>query len=109
MEYSGWRSVWIFVFFDLPTDSPADRKAYQKFRKKLLDDGFDMMQFSVYIRYCPSEENAAVHAGRIESAIPHKGKISLLRITDKQFSRIQIFNGKTLEDPPEPTGQLEFF
>mgnify|MGYP002767208221 CR=1 FL=1 len=59
--------MWILVFFDLPTETKKDIKEYTIFRKFLLDDGFTMFQFSIYIRNCASSENAAVHIKRIKS------------------------------------------
>ena len=53
--------MWILVFFDLPTETKKDIKEYTIFRKFLLDDGFTMFQFSIYIRNCASSENAAIH------------------------------------------------
>lgn len=105
----GWRSMWVIAMFDLPTDTPAERRAYTKFRKTLLEDGFTMMQYSVYTRHCASIENAEVHANRMGQAVPAEGEVRFLIITDKQFSRIRIFTGKTRASPPPPPSQLEFF
>lgn len=43
---SMFQTMWVFVFFDLPTETKPQRKAAAKFRKRLLDDGFSMFQFS---------------------------------------------------------------
>ena len=48
--------MWIVAMFDLPTDTKAARKAWHGFRNALMDDGFTMMQFSVYARHCASDE-----------------------------------------------------
>ena len=53
--------MWLITMFDLPTDTVEARKHYSNFRQSLLKDGFIMMQYSVYIRHCASEENAIVH------------------------------------------------
>ena len=50
-----YRIMWLLVFFDLPTDTKKDRKAYATFRKQLISDGFTMFQFSIYVRHCPSK------------------------------------------------------
>ena len=42
-----WRSMWVIAMFDLPTDTPAMRRDYTRFRKELLKDGFVMMQYSI--------------------------------------------------------------
>ena len=95
--------------FDLPTDTPQARKEYTRFRKSLLDDGFTMMQYSVYSRHCPSKENAAVHIHRIQSQVPPDGEVRIITITDKQFERMFIFWGKMRKTPEEPACQLELF
>jgi len=109
MELNAYRIMWIFVFFDLPTTTRKDRKNASLFRKNILKDGFTMMQFSVYNRHCASSESADVHEIRINKLLPPKGKVSVLRITDKQFGNIFFFWGK-LEVPKEPQpAQLELF
>ena len=60
-RFSEYRIMWVFVLFDLPTETKKQRKAASDFRKKLLCDGFEMFQFSIYLRHCPSRENADVH------------------------------------------------
>ena len=85
--------MWLFVFFDLPTGLPQERKDAQTFRKHLEEDGFTMMQFSVYIRHCSSLETANVHIKRVKGMMPEKGKVSVLMITDKQYSKMYNFFG----------------
>lgn len=101
--------MWLVVMFDLPVDTPAARRAYAQFRKKLLQDGFTRMQYSVYIRHCASEENADVHYRRVEFAVPDGGEVRILCITDKQFERMRIFWGKRRKPPEMPPAQLELF
>ena len=95
--------------FDLPTDTKVARKRYTQFRKALLKDGFDRMQYSVYIRCCPSEENAAVHHMRIQGALPPEGEVRILHLTDKQFERMKVFCGKIERAPEQKMTQLELF
>lgn len=101
--------MWIFVFFDLPTNTKKQRKAAGTFRKKLLDNGFNMFQFSIYTRSCPSRENAEVHISRIKSLLPKDGNVGILCITDKQFGMMEIFYSQQKEDTPAPVQQLELF
>lgn len=75
MNFGGYRSVWLLVMFDLPTDTKAARKAYQNFRMSLLDDGFDMLQYSVYGRHCATEENADVHEKRLLLWLPQSHEL----------------------------------
>src|SRR5690606_32979137 len=109
MELNAYRIMWLFVFFDLPTDTATDRKNAAGFRKNLLKDGFTMMQYSVYIRHCASGESADVHEKRVHRLLPPLGKVSVLRITDKQFGNIMNFWGRQeVPKEPQPT-QLELF
>ncbi len=105
----GWRSMWVIAMFDLPTDTPKARKAYARFRKGLLDDGFTMMQYSVYTRHCASIENAETHANRMGGQVPEAGEVRFLTITDRQFSRIRVYAGKKRVNVPPPPAQLELF
>ena len=104
-----YRSMWVLVFFDLPTETRKDRKAATRFRKDLLDDGFGMFQFSIYMRFCASRENADVHIRRTKRALPKKGKVGIMQITDKQFGMIELFQGQKEAETEQPTQQLELF
>ena len=104
-----YRILWILVFFDLPTETKKDRKAAIKFRKDLLQDGFAMFQFSIYLRHCNSRENADVHIKRIKRWLPSKGHVGILCITDKQFGDIELFIGKDEAQKPQVSQQLELF
>lgn len=106
---NAYRVMWLFVFFDLPTNTKKERKAYALFRKRLRKDGFTMLQYSVYIRHCPSGENADVHEKRVRKMLPPAGNISILRITDKQYGNILNFWGKSQEGLPNGPQQLEMF
>ncbi len=109
VRLNAYHIMWLFVFFDLPTTTKTERKHAAQFRKALEKDGFTMMQFSVYVRHCPSKENMQVHIARVRSSMPPSGYISMLSITDKQYSEIQNFWGKSERAKPETPQQLEFF
>lgn len=104
-----YRCMWVLVFFDLPTDTKKNRLAATRFRNNLLDDGFNMFQFSIYLRFCSSRENAEVHIKRTKNALPKKGKVGILQITDKQFGMIDLFEGQKETEPERPNQQLELF
>lgn len=106
---SAYRVMWILLFFDLPTETKKERKAYAEFRKRLLQDGFTMFQFSIYVRHCASMENAEVHLKRVKSFLPKAGYVGLLCITDKQFAKIELFHGVAQEKVTAPFQQLELF
>ena len=106
---SQYRVMWGIVFFDLPTETKKDVKEAQTFRKRLISDGFIMFQFSVYLRHCASSENADVHIKRTKSILPPKGKVCILRITDKQFGMMELYDSRNEESLPEEGIQLELF
>lgn len=108
-RFSEYRIMWVLVFFDLPTETKKDRKNAADFRKKLVKDGFTMFQFSIYVRNCPSAENADVHIKRIKNSLPEYGNVAIFRITDKQFGSIELFTGKKAEPAPPVCQQLELF
>lgn len=101
--------MWVLVFFDLPTETRKERKAAASFRKRLLDDGFNMFQFSIYLRFCPSRENSAVHIKRTKINLPKKGKVCIMQITDKQFGMMELFHGHKEVDKDPGSQQLELF
>jgi CRISPR-associated protein Cas2 len=108
-RFNAYRIMWVLVFFDLPTETKKERKAASRFRKKLIDDGFTMFQFSIYLRNCPSRENAKVHTKRVKSILPEYGKVCILEITDKQFANMELFHGVKAANIPQPVQQLQLF
>lgn len=113
MEFSErlneYRIMWVLVFFDLPVVTPKERKIAARFRKEIMADGFSMFQFSIYLRHCPSRENAEVHIKRVKRILPEKGNIGILSITDKQFGMMEIYYGKKEAEKMEVPQQLELF
>jgi len=109
MIFGGLSTMWIIVLFDLPTDTKSARKAYTRFRKGLLEDGFTMMQYSVYMRHSSSDENAAVHAKRVKQSLPDDGEVRIVKITDKQFGKIEVYYGKKRSPTESAPLQLQFF
>lgn len=101
--------MWVLVFFDLPTETAAERKIYAKFRKDILKDGFQMFQFSIYLRHCASRENADVHIKRVKKLLPEKGHVGIMCVTDKQFGQMEIFHGQKTIQAAAPVQQLEMF
>ncbi|MEW5882923.1 MAG: CRISPR-associated endonuclease Cas2 [Armatimonadota bacterium] len=103
------RSMWVIAMYDLPVDSLEAKRHYRQFRDKLLDDGFFMLQYSVYGRPCPSIENCEVHIGRVEEAVPPEGEVRVFTMTDLQFARMRIFFGRKPKKPEDPPDQLTMF
>jgi CRISPR-associated protein Cas2 len=101
--------MWTLVMYDLPTETKKDRKAAARFRKELMQDGFSMFQFSMYVRHSASSENADVHKRRVKGILPEHGKVGIIQITDKQFGQMEIFFGSKKQELPDVPQQLELF
>ena len=106
---SGYRIMWIMVLFDLPVLTPEERKAATDFRNYLLDEGFEMAQFSVYLRCTPGKEAASAYIRRIEAAVPAEGKIDILQFTDRQYENIVRFSGQQRRRQRKNPDQLALF
>lgn len=106
---SAYQGMWLFALFDLPVDSKAARRQYTRFRTELLKEGFSMLQFSVYARYCQSEERANQYRKRIRQALPPAGEVRLMAITDRQYGKMEVFLGKKRTSTEEPPQQLLLF
>jgi CRISPR-associated protein Cas2 len=106
---SGYKGVWIFAMFDLPTDTPEDKRRYVHFRTLLLKHGFEMMQFSVYTRYYPSEEDSERHRTHIRKGLPPDGAVRLLMVTDKQFGKMESYIGKRKQSTEKAPDQMQLF
>lgn len=83
----------ILLFFDLPTITEMDRKTATVFRKFLIDDGFIMMQLSVYSRICKNGDDIIKHTRRIHLRLPKKGNVRLLTVTEKQYENMEMLCG----------------
>jgi len=106
---SGYRIMWVMVVFDLPVTTKPERIRATKFRSYLLDEGFSMMQFSVYLRFTSGKEQALAITNRVGRKVPKSGKVDVLFFTDKQYSNIFSFRGRRDEPKPDAPGQLLLF
>ena len=99
----------LLVLFDLPTTGKAERRAAAGFRKDLIGNGFCMMQYSVYSRYCNSDAVVETHITRLRRYVPSKGSVRILIITEKQFEKMEVLVGETTENEKITAEQLSFF
>ena len=88
------RFMRVMVFFDLPTVTEQDKKEYRKFRKFLLQEGFVMMQESVYTKLALNGGTADLIKNKIRSNKPNAGLVEILTITEKQYSKIEYITGE---------------
>ena len=109
IELSGYRAMWLFACFDLPVDSKEARKQYTRFRNSLIKQGFTMLQFSVYARFCASEESGEIHRKKVRAALPPDGQVRIISITDKQFGKMEVYYGQNRVPTEDPPMQMSFF
>ena len=114
MKLSPFRMGWVLVMFDLPVITDKERKAATRFRNDLLNDGYLMIQFSVYARPCVSYESLEKHTDRLKKITPEAGNVRILFMTDEQWKRSvtvigkNYTHGKRAVDPDMPQ-QIEFW
>ena len=101
--------MWMLVMFDLPVVQKSERKAATEFRNTLLDIGFEMSQFSVYLRFCTSTAQIETYSKRVEAALPAGGQVNILQFTDKQYERIVSFHGKSRQPANKTPDQFDLF
>jgi CRISPR-associated protein Cas2 len=82
------------VFFDLPTVSKADKRAYVEFRRFLLNDDYHMIQFSVYGRILNGRDAEEKHLKRLTAHLPAKGSVRVLTVTEKQYASMLLLVGE---------------
>ncbi len=109
VKLSKFENMWIFAMFDLPVTDNEKKREYLRFRKFLLSQGFMMMQYSVYAKFCASRENAATYQKHIKMALPPEGQVRVVMITDKQFDDMAVFYGITQKRAESPPEQLLLF
>jgi CRISPR-associated protein Cas2 len=101
--------MWLFVVFDLPVLTKAERKRAARFRLDLLDEGFAMMQFSVYLRFTSGKEQIDALTRRIGRKVPKDGKVDLITLTDQQYASMTSFRGSGAAHKPSKPSQLALF
>ena len=84
------RYMYLFVMFDLPVTTKAERKAANQFRNFLKKDGYDMLQYSIYSRICRGQDAVDKHVQRLKKTVPEEGGVRVFQITDKQYARMMI-------------------
>ena len=92
--------------FDMPTITIEDRKNYSKFRDNLIDDGFIMIQYSIYVRICKNQDDITKHINRVKMFTPEKGNIRLLQVTEKQYEQMVMLRGIKNDDEKESNNSM---
>jgi CRISPR-associated protein Cas2 len=108
-QLSGYRLMWMLVTFDIPVETRAQRAAATKFRMHLLDLGFEMSQFSNYMRFCNGKEQFEANIRKIESALPPWGAVYIFQFTDRQYENIVRFSDQRRRRQQKNPEQIALF
>ncbi|MGV3465705.1 MAG: CRISPR-associated endonuclease Cas2 [Heyndrickxia sp.] len=96
---SPYRVMRLMLFFDLPMNTAAERRVYAKFRKYLINNGFTMLQFSVYAKIFPNRISLVQYIEGLKRNIPTKGSIRIMGVTEKQYEKMLILvGGKSIQE-----------
>lgn len=101
--------MWMLVLFDLPVETKEQRRDYTRFRKKVLSLGFAQLQYSVYAKHVASQEAEDPLKTRVVGALPPEGQVRILDVTDHQFGKMEIYQGRRRRGPENPPLQISLF
>ena len=90
-----YRYMRVIVMFDLPVLTDSERRDYTKFRKYLIKNGFLMMQESIYSKLAQNQTAADLIVENIKKNKPSKGIVQVMKITEKQYAKIECIVGET--------------
>lgn len=88
-----YEKVRLLCMFDLPTETKQERKEYRTFRKHLLENGFVMLQYSIYYRSLPNRSALQKYESILKLHVPLNGNVSLLYVSEKQFQDMKFLVG----------------
>jgi len=102
---------WLIVAFDLPVGTKQQRKRATGFRNFLLDDGYIMVQFSMYARACVSFARQETHLERLKKNLPPEGSVRAVFVTRAQWERSHVIQGSPAheEDPEDLPEQIQLW
>ncbi len=93
-----YRYMRIIVMFDLPVYTDVERRNYRKFRKFLIKGGFLMLQESIYCKLAQNSTAAEALIGNVKKNAPDDGLVQVLKITEKQYSKMEYIVGRSKND-----------
>lgn len=111
MDSRKYKMGWMLVAFDLPVQEKRQRKAATDFRNFLLDDGFQMLQFSVYVRPMVSFARMETHIRRLKENLPAEGSVRAIFVTQSQWEKSYVIYGKPAQkvSPEDIPEQIQFW
>lgn len=111
MDTEKFKVGWLIVCFDLPVGSKEQRRRATQFRDFLLDDGYTMLQFSVYARACVTFARQETHLARVKQNLPPEGSVRAIFVTRSQWERMFVMHGdpETAVPPEELPEQIQLW
>jgi CRISPR-associated protein Cas2 len=111
MDTEKFKMGWLVVCFDLPVVTKEQRKRATDFRHFLLDDGFQMIQWSVYARACVTFARQETHLARVRSNLPPEGSVRAIFVTRAQWERSFVIHGSPASEqyPEELPEQIQLW
>lgn len=88
----------LMIMFDLPVETSQQRRDYRQFRKALINEGFIMVQYSVYVRVCVNKKSAMFMENRVQRFLPSNGLVQSLVLTEKQYNDMHFLVGSPVKD-----------
>lgn len=87
-----YKEMRLIVLFDLPVKTNIEKTQAQKFRSNLIAEGFLMMQYSCYSRFCRNDFETNRYYKRIKKLSDNLigGEVRILKITNKQYENMLI-------------------
>lgn len=98
----------ILVMFDLPVGTAAERREYTRFRKYLIKSGFMMLQESVYCKLAQNQQAADSIIDNLYKNRPEDGLVQALRVTEKQYSKMDYILGSVKSDVVDSDERIVF-
>ena len=83
----------LFCMFDLPMNNKKEQRAYRKFRKRLMNEGFFMMQYSIYVKTCNNRDVVETVKKKVKAISPKDGNVRLLEVTENQYMNMEFVVG----------------
>ena len=105
---NGYEMMWMLVLFDLPVVEKEERKSANQFRNFLLDNGFTMVQYSIYTKLFSGKDACTKYYKMIQNNLPEDGKVDIITITDKQYANIISYNKGKKQEKNNPDQLLLF-
>lgn len=105
-KVSGHRLMWMMVMFDLPVVTDEEKKQASVFRAFLLEEGFEMSQYSVYLKFIGERDKIPPYVKKLKACAPPSGDIAILFFTDRQFADTIFICNRKLTNTPEKPDQL---